>query len=78
MPRGSFVIFSERTMHGSPPNNSDSRRMAVNCRITKAETLVYPGRLTGNFIDGSNLDIGKHENLLVAGEPSEPRNVIRR
>jgi ectoine hydroxylase-related dioxygenase (phytanoyl-CoA dioxygenase family) len=78
MPRGSFVIFSERTMHGSPPNNSDCRRMAVNCRITKADTLVYPGRLTGNFIDGSNLDIGKHENLLVAGEPLEARNVIRR
>lgn len=78
MPRGSFVIFSERTMHGSPPNNSDRRRTAVNCRITKADTLVYPGRLTGNFIDGSNLDIRRHQNLLVAGEALEPRNVIRR
>lgn len=78
MPRGSFVIFSERTMHGSPPNNSDRRRMAVNCRITRADTLVYPGRLNGNLIDGSNLDIGKHENLLVAGGALEPRNVIRR
>jgi len=77
MPRGSFVIFSERTMHGSPPNHSDLRRTAVNCRITKADTLVYPGRLAGNVIDGSNLDIGKHENLLIAGQALEPRNVIR-
>jgi non-haem Fe2+, alpha-ketoglutarate-dependent halogenase len=78
MPRGSFVIFSERTMHGSPPNNSNLRRTAVNCRITRADTLVYPGRLSDNFIDGSNLDISKHENLLVAGEALEQRNVIRR
>lgn len=78
MPRGSFVIFSERTMHGSPPNNSARRRMAVNCRITKADTLVYPGRLTGNFVDGSNLDISRHESLLVAGQPLEARNVIRK
>ncbi|WP_327001622.1 phytanoyl-CoA dioxygenase family protein [Dactylosporangium sp. NBC_01737] len=77
MPRGSFVIFSERTMHGSPPNNSDRRRMAVNCRLTRADTLVYPGRLTGTVIDGSNLDISKHESLLVAGRPTEARNVIR-
>lgn len=77
MPRGSFVIFSERTMHGSPPNNSDKRRMAINCRITKADTLVYPGRLRGNVIDGSNLDISKHESLLVAGKALEERNVVR-
>lgn len=78
MPRGSFVIFSERTMHGSPANHSDRRRMAVNCRIAKADTLVYPGRLAGSMIDGSNLDISRHESLLVAGEAVETRNVIRR
>lgn len=77
MPRGSFVIFSERTMHGSPPNNSNKRRTAVNCRITKADTLVYPGRLTGHYVDGSNLDIRLHESMLVAGQALEPRNVIR-
>ena len=77
MPRGSFVIFSERTMHGSPPNNSERRRMAVNCRLTRADTLVYPGRLDGTVIDGSNLDISKHESLLVAGRATEDRNVIR-
>ena len=78
MPRGSFVIFSERTMHGSPPNNSTRRRTAVNCRITKADTLVYPSRLAGNYLDGSNLDIRHHESLLIAGRALEPRNAIRR
>jgi len=78
MPRGSFVIFSERTMHGSPPNNSDRRRTAVNCRITRADTLVYPGRLDNNFVDGSNLDISRHESLLVSGRALESRNVVRR
>jgi non-heme Fe2+,alpha-ketoglutarate-dependent halogenase len=77
MPRGSFVIFSERTMHGSPQNLSATRRTAVNCRITKADTLVYPGRLVGDFIDGSNLDIRQHESVLVAGSALEPRNVVR-
>jgi len=50
----------------------------VNCRITRAGTLVYPGRLGGNVIDGSNLDISRHESLLIAGQPLEPRNRWRR
>lgn len=78
MPAGHFVIFSERTMHGSPANLSDRTRTAVNCRITKADTLVYPGRLTGDFVDGSNLDIRRHECVLVCGDPLEPRNSWRR
>lgn len=77
MPRGSFVIFSERTMHGSPANVSDRRRGAVNCRITRADTLIYPGRLANEFVDGSNLDISKHESLLVAGRALEKRNAVR-
>jgi non-heme Fe2+,alpha-ketoglutarate-dependent halogenase len=76
--RGSFVIFSERIMHGSLPNLSGRSRLAVSCRIARAETLVYPGRLVGNFIDGSGLDISRHESLLISGRPREPRNVWRR
>ncbi|MFC6080473.1 phytanoyl-CoA dioxygenase family protein [Sphaerisporangium aureirubrum] len=77
MPAGHFVIFSERTMHGSPANLSDRRRTAVNCRITKSDTLVYPGRLTGEYVDGSNLDVRGHESILVSGSPLESRNVWR-
>lgn len=77
MPAGHFVIFSERTMHGSPANLSDRTRTAVNCRITKADTLVYPGRLSGDFVDGSNLDIRHHESLLISGIALESRNAWR-
>lgn len=77
MRAGQFVVFSERTMHGSPANHSDRRRIAVNTRITKADTLVYPERLSGTFIDGSNLDIREHASLLIAGKPLEHRNVWR-
>lgn len=77
MPPGHFVIFSERTMHGSPANNSPRRRCAVNCRYTRSDTLVYPFRLSGDRIDGSNLDVTNHESLLVRGELIESRNVVR-
>lgn len=78
MSRGSFVIFSERILHGSLPNISNEPRMAVSCRIVRADTLVYPGRLTGNFIDGSGVDIHSHESVLVAGNAIEQRNIWRR
>jgi non-heme Fe2+,alpha-ketoglutarate-dependent halogenase len=78
MSRGSFVIFSNRILHGLLPNSSDDRAMAVSCQITKSDTLVYPGRLTGSFIDGWGMDVSKHESVLVAGNAIEHRNVWRR
>jgi non-heme Fe2+,alpha-ketoglutarate-dependent halogenase len=78
MSRGSFVIFSERILHGSLPNLSNDPRMAVSCRIARADTLVYPGRLIGNFIDGSGVDIHRHKSVLVAGNAVEHRNIWRR
>lgn len=29
---GEFFIFDQRTIHGSPPNNSSKRRLAINFR----------------------------------------------
>jgi non-heme Fe2+,alpha-ketoglutarate-dependent halogenase len=77
MRAGDFVIFTERTMHGSPANQSDRRRTAVNCRVTRADSLIYPGRLDGSFMDGSNLDISAHSSILVSGTAVEPRNAWR-
>jgi non-heme Fe2+,alpha-ketoglutarate-dependent halogenase len=73
--KGQFVIFTERTMHGSPANISSRRRLAINGRITRADTIVYPGRLRGNFIDGSNLDIRKHRCVLLSGQNHQKNNV---
>jgi non-heme Fe2+,alpha-ketoglutarate-dependent halogenase len=75
MKKGEFVIFYERTMHGSAANNSASDRIGVNCRITAADTLVYPQRLVGSFIDGSGLDISRHWNVPLCGSARHPANI---
>ena len=75
MRKGQFVIFSERTLHGSPANVSEKRRLAINGRVTCADTIVYPGRLSGNFIDGSNLDIRRHRCVLLSGQDRQKLNV---
>ena len=75
--KGDYWIFSERTMHGSGPNTSDKTRPAVNARITNSDTLIYPMRLKDEYIDGSNLDISKHECVLLSGVNKEPRNVYK-
>lgn len=67
MQKGDFVIFSERTMHASLPNDTARSQLAINCRVTTSDTLVYPGRLRGDFIDGANLDISRHRCVLLSG-----------
>ncbi|HEX3147241.1 MAG TPA: phytanoyl-CoA dioxygenase family protein [Gemmataceae bacterium] len=76
MRKGQFVIFSERTMHGSSANQSSRRRLAINGRVTHSSTIVYPGRLRGNYVDGSNIDISKHRCILLAGEDRAGVNVF--
>jgi hypothetical protein len=73
---GCCLIFSERTMHGSGPNASQCRRLAVNARYTRADTLVYPMRLRGETIDGSNLDIRAHRCVLAARCSLHPDNLL--
>lgn len=68
MKKGSYIIFSERTMHGSLANISSNERLAINFRITPSSTLIYPSRLKGDFIDGFNLDITNHKSILLTGK----------
>ena len=77
MERESFVVFSERVMHGSSANRSAKRRLAINGRYTRSDTVVYPFREQGERIDGSNLDVTGHECVLVSGELRTGRNVVR-
>lgn len=67
MKKGSYLIFTERTMHSSSANTSDKERLAINFRITLSSTLVYPSRLRGDFIDGFNLDVTSHRCILLCG-----------
>lgn len=76
MARGEFVIFYERVMHGSGASRSPRTRAAVNCRVTPSSTLVYPQRLEGRFVDGSNVDISQHRCVLLSGRAHHPHNVI--
>jgi non-heme Fe2+,alpha-ketoglutarate-dependent halogenase len=39
---GQFVIFTERCIHGSPPNTTDRHRLAFNIRVIPTDTPVYP------------------------------------
>lgn len=72
--KGDVYVFSERVMHGSGPNRSIRDRVAVNARVTTTTTLVYPQRLRNEYIDGSNLDIKNHRNILLSGRAHELRN----
>ncbi|WP_394252631.1 phytanoyl-CoA dioxygenase family protein [Vibrio profundi] len=75
MKKGEYVIFTERTMHGSLPNTSTNDRFAINFRVTTTDTEIYPFRHLGDFIDGSNIDIAEHSSLLISGRDlSKARN----
>jgi non-heme Fe2+,alpha-ketoglutarate-dependent halogenase len=75
--KGDYVLFSERVLHGSLSNTSEYERLSINFRVTPSSTLVYPSRLRGDFVDGFNLDISNHENILLSGKNLNPQNVIR-
>lgn len=77
MKRGEYVIFYERTMHGSGPNRTAKPRSAVNFRVTPSSTLIYPQRLEGRYMDGSNLDIRHHHCILLNGCSRNDANVFR-
>ncbi|HNN91680.1 MAG TPA: phytanoyl-CoA dioxygenase family protein [Pseudomonadota bacterium] len=74
MAKGQFVIFYERVMHGSGASTSSRTRAAVNCRVTPSMTLVYPQRLQGKYIDGSNLNIKSHYCIPLCGTQRNPNN----
>ncbi|MER9439202.1 phytanoyl-CoA dioxygenase family protein [Mesorhizobium sp. M0618] len=76
MPAGSFVLFYERTMHGSSANNSQRRRLGINARFTPSDTTVYPFHTSADPIDGSNLDVRKHASVLVRGADLNPANRV--
>ena len=76
MKKGSYIIFSERTMHGSLANTSNKERLAINFRITPSSTLIYPSRPKGDFIDGFNLDITNHKSILLSGRNLNPNNNV--
>ena len=41
---GQMVIFTERCIHGSPPNTTDRHRLAFNLRVIPTNVPVYPNK----------------------------------
>jgi len=41
---GQFVIFTERCIHGSQPNQTDKHRLAFNLRVTPTNVPAYPNK----------------------------------
>ena len=41
---GQMVIFTERCIHGSPPNTTDRHRLAFNLRVVPTNIPVYPNK----------------------------------
>ncbi len=77
MKKGQYLIFPERTMHRSLSNTSGLDRFGINYRVTTSDTLVYPSRLVGDFIDGSNINIKQHQCVLLSGEQLNDDNVYQ-
>lgn len=75
---GETIIFTERVMHSSPPNNSaNKRRLGINGRFVPPSVQVYPSRLEGDFIDENFHNIKKHFCILVSGKDDYGLNVVR-
>ncbi|NEO70834.1 acyl-CoA-binding protein [Moorena sp. SIO3H5] len=75
---GQAIIFTERVMHSSPPNNSkQQRRLGINGRYVPPSVQVYPHRLKGDFIDENFHNIKNHFCILVSGQDDYGINVVR-
>jgi non-heme Fe2+,alpha-ketoglutarate-dependent halogenase len=48
---GQFFIFDQRTIHGSPPNNSPNRRLAINFRAITPDVKAY-----GHFLPEGKIE----------------------
>ena len=74
---GQAIIFTEKVMHSSRPNNSNHRRMAIIGRYVRPSTKIYPYRWQGEFIDENGHNIKRHFNILVSGCDNYGHNMIR-
>lgn len=64
-------------MHSSLPNQTNSRRLAINARYIRPSVHIYPHRWEGDFIDENNHDIEKQFSILVSGKDDYKVNVVQ-
>ena len=77
---GEFFIFTQRTMHGSPPNNTDKRRLAINFRAIKTDVKAYHHFLSEEKIEhyGHVFDLTRWGCVQLSGEDRFGYNRIAR
>ncbi|MBK6313572.1 MAG: phytanoyl-CoA dioxygenase family protein [Blastocatellia bacterium] len=70
---GQFFLFSNLTVHGSGPNNSELTRLGIGARFTSTDVRVYPGV----SIDGQGMSLDNYGCVLVRGENRFEHNRMR-
>lgn len=79
VPPGHFILFSERVIHGSGPNLSPDRRMAVNFRLIPPSVKVYPGQTVHRAMHmGQQYPLDRWALLLLRGEDKFKVNKVKR
>lgn len=75
---GEFFIFDQRTVHGSPPNNSSKRRLGINFRVITPNVKAYGHFLPEGKIEhyGNVYDLTKWGCLQYSGEDRYGMNKI--
>ncbi|MBX2862094.1 MAG: phytanoyl-CoA dioxygenase family protein [Leptolyngbyaceae cyanobacterium MAG.088] len=83
---GQFFIFTQRLLHGSPPNNSQKRRLGVAFRTIQSNVKAYAHFLPAGKIEhyGFTFDLTKWGCALLGGDnalklnPIAERPVVKR
>lgn len=66
---GQFVIFTERCIHGSPPNTTDRHRLAFNIRVIPTHVPVYTGKKYYRSVyNGGKYHLDKWGVVVLRGE----------
>jgi len=70
---GQFVIFTERCIHGSPPNITDRHRLAFNLRVVPTNVPVYTDKEKYRSIyNGGKYYLNNWGVTLLRGEDQHP------
>lgn len=72
---GQIIIFTEKVIHSSPPNQSNHPRVGINARYIRPSVKIYPHRCQGNYIDGTGNNIERHFSILVSGRDDNQINI---
>lgn len=66
---GQFIIFTERCIHGSPPNRTDHHRLAFNIRVIPAHVPAYTNKKYYRSVyNGGKYYLDKWGTALLRGE----------